>query len=106
MTDFCQLWLTCANEKEANNIANTLLAKHLVACVRQMPVTSDYLWRGEVEHGNESLLVMTTRQDFFEKVEAEIAKLHSYETFALEAVPIKFISKKTQSWLEEELIDG
>lgn len=106
MTDFCQLWLTCADKKEAAKIANTLLAKHLVACVRQMSVTSGYLWHQKIEHGTEILLVMTTRQDFLEKVEAEIAKLHSYNTFALEAIPIKLVSEKTKSWLDKELISG
>ncbi len=118
--NFCQLWLTCADKKEADKIANTLLVKHLVACVRQMPVSSDFWWKGEaeysgaesfeasakedkIEHTKEVLLLMESREDLFGQVEAKVAKLHSYNTFVLEATPISKISKKAAAWLKREL---
>lgn len=101
--NFCQLSLTCKDKKEADKIKNALLVKHLAACVRQMPVTSDYLWQGKVEHEDEIMLVMESRLDLFEKVEAEIAKHHSYDTFVLEATPVSRLSKKASSWLEGEI---
>lgn len=120
MSNFCQLWLTCASKNEADKITNTLLKKRLMTCVRQMPVNSAYWWKGEaerskaksseasakedkIEHSKEILLQMESREDLFEKVEAEIAKLHSYNTFVLEAVPVSKISKKAKQWLSSEL---
>jgi len=102
-SDFCQLWLTCASKKEADKIANTLLVKHLVACVRQMPVSSDFWWKGKIDNSKEVMLLMEGRLDLFNKVEVEIAKAHSYETFVLEAVPVSRISKGAKKWLENEL---
>jgi len=103
MPEFCQLWLTCANKKEADKIANTLLAKHLVACARQMPVVSDYRWQGKIEHEAEMLLVMTSRVDLFDQIEHEVTQLHSYDTFVLEAVLVERVSKKAKEWLTKEL---
>ena len=103
MNNFCQLWLTCANKEEADKIANTLLVKYLIACAKQIPVGSDFRWKNNVEHSDEVLLLMESRLDLFEKIEAEIAKIHSYETFVLEAVPVVKVSKKAQNWLKEEI---
>lgn len=105
MDGFCQLWLTCANKKEADKIANTLLEKRLVVCVRQMLVSSDYWWKGRLENSSEILLQMESREDLFEEVEHEVAKLHSYDTFVLEATPVVKISKKAGQWLKKELKD-
>jgi len=101
--NFCQLWLTCGDKKEADKIADTLLVKHLVACVRQMPVSSNYWWKGKVDSSDEIMLLMESRFALFDKVEAEIAKIHSYDTFVLEAVPVSKISQKAEKWLEDGL---
>jgi periplasmic divalent cation tolerance protein len=103
MARFCQLWLTVGSKEEADKIANTLLVKHLVACVRQIPVSSDYHWQGKIEHSEEVLLQMESREDLFDEIENEVAKLHSYKTFILEATPVTAISKTAVKWLKSEL---
>ncbi len=101
--EFCQLWLTCADGAEATKVAKTLLSKHLIACAKQLPVSADYWWEGNVEHADEILLVMESRTDLFDAVEAEVATLHSYETFVLEAVPLTRISERAHVWAEENI---
>jgi periplasmic divalent cation tolerance protein len=103
MAEYCQLWLTCKDQAEADKIANTLLVKQLVVCARQLPVKSDYRWRSKIESGQEILLMMESRLDLFKKVETEVAKLHSYDTFVLSAVPVNKISKGAEGWSENEL---
>lgn len=49
---------------------------------------------------------MESREDLFTQVEAEIAILHSYDTFVLEATPISRMSKSAKTWLEKELSDA
>ncbi|HCM51858.1 TPA: divalent-cation tolerance protein CutA [Candidatus Saccharibacteria bacterium] len=105
MTKFCHLWLTCADKIEADKTAKTLLEKHLVACVRQMPASSAYWWKGKIEKIEEVLLMMESREDLFDEVEREVAKLHSYDAFVLEEVPVSKISKKAEVWLKDELHD-
>lgn len=103
MSNFCQLWLTCANREEADKIANTLLVKHLAACAKQVAIASDFRWQGKIEHSNEVLLVMDSKLELFDEVEKEVAKLHSYDTFVLQAVPIGKVSANARRWLETEL---
>lgn len=103
MSNYCQLWLTCKDKKEATKVARSLLAKRLVACAKQIPLTADYLWQGKMKHSDEILLVIESREDLFDEVEREVAKLHSYDTFVLEATPISKISKKAEKWLNSEL---
>ena len=100
---FCQVWLTVGSKEEADKIASALLVKHLVACVRQIPTSSDFWWKGKIEHSDEVLLQMESREDLFEQVEAEVAKLHTYSTFVLEATPVSAISKSAEKWLKGEL---
>ncbi len=102
-TNFCQLWLSCKDAQEADKITNTLLVKHLIACAKQISVPSTYWWKGKLEQAEEVILLMESRMDLFNFIEAEVAKLHSYDTFVLEAIPISRISKKATTWLKSEL---
>lgn len=104
--NFCQMWLTVGSKDEADKIANNLLGKHLVACVRQLPANSNFHWQGQIDQSNEILLQMESRQDLFEQVEAEVKKLHSYDTFVLTATPTTKISRDAEKWLQSELRNG
>ena len=103
MTQLCQLWLTCKDNAEASTIAQKLLEQKLIACAKQLPVSSDFLWHGKIDHNDEILLVMDSRPDLFEKIEQEVAALHSYDTFVLQAIPVSKSSKAANKWLEQEL---
>lgn len=99
---FVELVLTCGSWQEAQVIADTLLVKRLVACVEMMEVKSKYHWQGKVEAANEIKLIMQSIADNFEKVEAEVGKLHSYETFVLQQIPLTRISEAAARWLATE----
>jgi periplasmic divalent cation tolerance protein len=103
MADFCQLYLTCADKPEAAKITDTLLVKQLITCAKQFPVSSTYRWRGKIQHSDEVMLLMESRLDLFEKIEQEITKLHSYDSFVLEATTLSKVSKKAEAWLAGEL---
>lgn len=100
---FCQLQLTCKDSTEASRITKALLDRRLIACAKQVPVKSSYLWKGKASSSNEVLLVMDSRSDLFDQVEAEVAALHSYEVFTLMAAPATRVSSKAQEWLESSL---
>jgi len=97
------LLLTCANEKEAVKITETLLSKKLVVCVKRTNVHSSFLWRGKSEESSEILLLMETMDNKFEKVENEIKGIHSYGTFVLVALPIIKTSSGITKWMRKEL---
>ncbi len=102
---FLQLYLTCLDKTEADKITSVLIKKHLIACAKQVPVSSDFLWRGKVDHNEEILLIMDSREDLFDEIETEVAKLHCYETFVLQATPVIKTSKAAEKWLNDQLKD-
>jgi periplasmic divalent cation tolerance protein len=100
--NFVELVVTCGSWQEAQRIADSLLEKKLVACVEFMDIKSKFHWEGHINETKEIKLIMETIADHFEKVEEEVAKLHSYETFVLQQIPITKLSAKAATWLTEE----
>lgn len=98
----CQLWLTCKDRIEADNIVKVLLDQKLISCAKQIQITSEARWQDKIENASEILILMDSREDLFEKVEAEISRIHSYETFVLQAVPMK-LNKDASNWLNDSL---
>lgn len=101
--NYCYLYLTCKDVKEASKIADALLEKHLIVCAKQVPVNSAFWWQGKITKAQETLLIMESALDLFDRVEKTTAKLHSYDTFVLEAVPLAAVSIKAKSWVEANL---
>lgn len=101
--ELCLLYLTCDNTVSAGEIVDMLLNKRLVVCVKQMPVSSNYWHDGKTEQSSEVLLIMESALDLYDQAEHEIAKLHTYDTFVLDAVPIMRVSKKAEKWMNENL---
>lgn len=103
MKNFCQLFLTCEDRAEAEKIAHVLLEKKLIACAKYVPIDCSYWWEGEITEGKEVLVVMESRLDLFDTVEAEVKKIHSYETFVLTTNRVEKVSKKAEKWLNKTL---
>jgi periplasmic divalent cation tolerance protein len=101
MTEFIELFLTFPDRTEAEKIADTLLDQHLVACVKFEPVHSKFWWEGKLEEGDEIKISMLSKADNFDRIESEVARLHSYETFVLQATPITHLNKDAATWLTE-----
>ncbi|MFA5004486.1 MAG: divalent-cation tolerance protein CutA [Candidatus Saccharimonadales bacterium] len=103
---FSELFLTCEDRAEAEKIAQALLERHLIACAKFIPIEARYWWKGEIVDGKEVLLLMESVADNFDKIEAEVAKLHSCEAFVLQALPLTHVSKRAQAWLKDNINGG
>lgn len=100
MKSYIQISTTTETKEHAEKIAQHLVEAKLAACVQIAgPITSIYRWKGKVETANEWLCLIKTREELFEKVEAAIKKMHSYETPEIIAVPIVKGSKEYLLWL-------
>src|SRR5665213_2006884 len=102
-SEFVELVLTCGSWQEAQRIVDSLLEQRLIACAEFMEIKSKYHWQSKLEENKEIKLIMESIADNFEKVEAEVAKLHSYETFILQQLPITRLSEQAKAWMIEEL---
>lgn len=96
-----ELVLTCGSWQEAQRIVDHLLKERLVACAEFIPVKSKFSWHQAFEEADEVKLIMLSLDKFFEKVEAEIKQLHSYETFVLKALPVTHLSTDAWAWVQE-----
>ena len=72
--------VNCPDRVTADRIADTLIAARLVASAnRYAPIESRYRWRGRVETATEHPLMLRTRSDLADAVEAEVIRLHPFE---------------------------
>lgn len=70
----------CPDAETADTIAEALILARLAACAnRYAPITSLYHWEGAVERATEIPLLLKTRPELAERVEAEIRRLHPYD---------------------------
>ena len=96
-------YLTCSNNEEADKISKILLEKRLVACIKKLPIESSFWWKGNIDKANEVLLMLESVEENFEKINTEVKKLSSYETYILFCVPVTKTTKEVERWLKEEL---
>ena len=80
MTDKRLILSTCGSREQAIRIARTLVDKQMAACVNIVgPVESIYRWKHKVETAQEYLLLVKTTAENFERLSAEIRRLHTYQ---------------------------
>ena len=92
--------MTAPNAEEATRIAEMLVERTLAACVQILPpITSIYIWKGEVQRESEILLVAKSTRAKFDELEAAVRAIHSYETPEIIALPIVAGSQSYLSWL-------
>ena len=99
---FCYFYLSCETGEESV-IADHLLERHLAACAKFVPIASSYWWNGEIERANETMIVFESAEDLFEEAEAEVKKIHSYDTFVLTQVTMTNVNEAAAKWLNNNL---
>jgi periplasmic divalent cation tolerance protein len=104
MTDKIVVLCTCSSRDEARRIAGEIVRMRLAACVNLLPpVSSIYHWKGVVEEGEETLMIVKSARPLFERLRAEIVRLHSYEVPEIVALPIVDGSESYLEWMDREL---
>ena len=92
--------MTAPTADEATRIAEKLVERKLAACVQILPaMTSIYVWKGDVQHESEILMIAKSTQGKFADLEAAVRAIHSYETPEIIALPIVAGSPAYLSWL-------
>lgn len=98
------VYITTSGIEESKNIGKILVEDKLVACVNIIhSIESIYLWKGEIEDDNESLLIAKTKRENIDKIIKRVKEIHSYETPAILAIPIIEGSKDYLDYLDSEL---
>jgi periplasmic divalent cation tolerance protein len=96
--------ITAKDKKEADKIATLLIKNKLAACVNIVGgLKSIYLWKGKIEQAKETLLIVKSRKDKFDKIVKLARSVHSYEVPEIIAVPITNGFKPYLRWIDESL---
>lgn len=104
MTDKIVVLTTCGSAEEAARLARRLVEIRLAACVTLCPgARSVYRWKGAIEDAEECLLLIKSRRDLFERLRAEIERLHCYQVPEVLALSVVDGAPNYLSWLEAEL---
>lgn len=96
MNRIITIYVTHANESEAEKIVSYLLTKRLVACANFFPIKSMYWWKGSLEKNDEIVTLFKTREGYFEMVKQEILEMHPYDTPCI----IKLDSEANDSYIK------
>jgi periplasmic divalent cation tolerance protein len=71
---------TETNAERAQQMAEALLERHLVACVSIHPVQSFHRWGGALQVSHEVQLLMKTSAQHMDALRSAVSELHSYDT--------------------------
>jgi len=97
------IFVTAANQQEAEQIAQYLVEKKLIACGNIVsPIFSIFHWEGKFCKENEVLLMLKTRRTYFDIVQQQVKKLHSYDTPEIIALPVIDGSDDYLNWVRSE----
>lgn len=106
MTDVIQVVTTTADEEDAQRIADALIEQRLAACVQVSgPIHSRYRWQGQIESSREWLCTVKTTLALYDRVEAAIRAIHSYDEPEILALPIIAGSDGYLAWLRVQVAD-
>ncbi len=96
-------FLTCANNREADKISKALLEERLIACAKKTPISSSFWWKEKIDNAKEIVVMLESVEENFDKINAVVNKLTSYETPMLFSIPVSKTTKEVEKWLKQEL---
>ncbi len=103
MNTFCLILTTAPDEETARNLAKSLVESRKAACVTTSPpCESRYWWEGKIAEDKEYVLLIKTRKDLFDGVEAMIRELHPYDVPEVVAIDIVRGSEAYFGWIDRE----
>ena len=84
------------------SVAETLVNEKLAACINIVSgVQSIFRWQDKIDNANENILIIKTKDNLYDELEARIKELHPYELPEIVSVPIDKGLNKYLDWISE-----
>ena len=101
------VYTTWPTTVEAEAAGRTLVERRLAACGNILPgMISHYRWQGEIERGEEAVMIVKTRASLADAVSDAVKELHTYDTPAILVMPLESVEKTYLAWLLAETDGG
>lgn len=96
--------ITAKDKSQAGKISKLLIKNKLAVCVNIISgLESIFSWKGKVERAKETLLMVKSRKDKFNKIVKLVKSAHSYAVPEIIALPIVSGFKPYLKWIDESL---
>ncbi|MBN3039612.1 MAG: divalent-cation tolerance protein CutA [Candidatus Omnitrophica bacterium] len=90
-------------QENAQDLAKALLSERVCACVNIIKgVDSFFWWKGKIDHSQEAILLIKTKDILYPKLKTFIQNNHPYEVPEIISFRIDQINKEYQDWLMNE----
>ena len=97
---FAVVLVTAPDMKVARKLARAALEARLVACANLVPkIESHYWWRGKIERGKETLLLLKTTRARLVDLEKLILAWHPYNTPEFIVLTLDAGNQRYLAWL-------
>ncbi len=103
-TNICLVHCSVPDEKIAKKLAHFLVTTHLAACVKQISnVLTTYEWDGQLEHNQQTLLLIKTTITALKSVQSAILEHHPDECPEIITTPVSSGYGPYISWVEQQI---
>ncbi|MCL4786017.1 MAG: divalent cation tolerance protein CutA [Verrucomicrobia bacterium] len=105
--EFFVVLVTAPDLKTARALAKSALHARLIACANLVPrIESHYWWQGNLEAGNEVLMILKTTRRRLAALEKLILAQHPYDTAEFLVLPLHAGADRYLAWLGGSCGDG
>ncbi len=95
-------YITLNTAEEAERIGRELLGRRLAVCVNWFPITCAYRWEGDIVQEPEVVLIVKTREGYFDRIQQVLREHIQYTNFIAELTPT-CVNTPFLNWLHAEV---
>ncbi len=100
------VYITAPELKVAQEIAELLLKRRLIACANiYQNINSLYWWQGEIQKDKEVILICKSKSEFFNKISELVTQNHPYSCPCIISIPISDGYLAFLKWIDDELLN-
>lgn len=104
MTEIQFVYITTGDMNEARVIGKALVEKKLAACVNFFDgMNSIYQWEGELQEGQETVLIAKTTEENIPALKKAVTTLHSYECPCIVCLPVIEGNQPFLKWIKDQV---
>jgi periplasmic divalent cation tolerance protein len=103
MADVLMVYVTCKDKAEAQKIAAHVIGSRLAACANIFaPHSAVYEWKGEIQHEEETAMILKTSADKLGALKEAVIEMHSYDNPCVVAIDICDGAAPFMQWIIEQ----